>query len=71
MEVKKLTLSDMEKVTGGKLESFVTDYLDEVIRRAKKADVSLERCIRDLYQRNEEFDKERENYVRARWNQIA
>ncbi len=71
MEVKELTLSDLEKVTGGKLESFVTDYLDEVIRRAKKADVSLERCVRDLYQRNEEFDKERENYVRARWNQIV
>ena len=31
MEAKKLTLSDLERVTGGELDSITTDYLNEVI----------------------------------------
>ena len=71
MEVKELTLSDIEKATGGKLDSEVTDYLDEVIRRAKKAEKTLEQCIRDFYLYNKYFNKEQEEYIRAHWNQIT
>ena len=71
MDVKKLTLSELEKVTGGKLDSEVTDYLDEVIRRAKIAGKSLEQCIRDFYLYNKYFNKEQEEYIRAHWNQIT
>ena len=42
MEVKNLTLSDLERATGGELDSITTDYLNEVIYRAKRADKSLE-----------------------------
>ena len=71
MEVKELTLSDIEKATGGKLDSEVTDYLNEVIYRAKRADKSLEQCIQDFYRYNQYFNKEQEEYIRAHWNDIA
>ena len=67
MEAKELTLSDIEKVTGGKLDSEVTDYLDEAIFRAKKAGKSLEQFIQDFYRYNKCFNKEQEAYVRAHW----
>ena len=71
MEAKDLTLSDLEKVTGGKLDSEVTDYLDEAILRAKKAGKTLEQFIRDFYLYNKYFNKEQEEYIRAHWNDIA
>ena len=71
METKDLTLSDLEKATGGKLDSEVTDYLDEVIRRAKQAGKSLEQCIRDFYLYNKYFNKEQEEYIRSHWDQIT
>ena len=71
MEVKELTLSDIEKATGGKLDSEVTDYLNEVIYRAKRADKSLEQFIQDFYLYNKYFNKEQEEYIRAHWNDIA
>ena len=71
MEVKELTLSDLEKATGGELDSEVTDYLNEVIYRAKRADKSLEQCIQDFYRYNKDFNMEQEAYIRAHWNNIA
>ena len=71
MEVKELTLSDLEKATGGELDSEVTDYLDEAILRAKKAGKTLEQFIRDFYLYNKYFNKEQEEYIRAHWNDIA
>ena len=71
MEVKELTLSDIEKATGGELDSITTDYLNEVIYRAKRADKSLEQCIQDFYRYNKDFNMEQEAYIRAHWNDIA
>ena len=71
MEEKKLTLADLEKATGGTLDSITTDYLDEVIYRAKRADKTLEQCVQDFYRYNKDFNKEQENYIRAHWDQIA
>ena len=71
MKVKELTLSDLEKATGGELDSITTDYLNEVIYRAKRADKSLEQCIQDFYRYNKDFNKEQEAYIRAHWNNIA
>ena len=71
MEAKNLTLSDLERVTGGELDSITTDYLNEVIYRAKRADKSLEQCIQDFYRYNKDFNKEQEAYIRAHWNNIA
>ena len=71
MDAKKLTLSDMEKVAGGQLDSTITEHLDEVIRRAKKADKTMEQCIRDFYQYNKDFTKEHEDYIRAHWKLIS
>ena len=71
MEVKELTLSDLEKATGGELDSITTDYLNEVIYRAKRADKSLEQFIQDFYLYNKYFNKEQEEYIRAHWNDIA
>lgn len=71
MEVKNLTLSDLERATGGELDSITTDYLNEVIYRAKRADKSLEQCIQDFYRYNKDFTKEHEDYIRAHWNEIA
>ena len=71
MNTKKLNLSDLEKATGGELDFIVTDYLNEVIFRAKRADKTLEQCIRDFYLYNKYFNKEQEDYIRAHWDQIA
>ena len=71
MESKNLTLSDLERVTGGELDSITTDYLNEVIYRAKRADKSLEQCIQDFYRYNKDINKEQEAYIRAHWNNIA
>lgn len=68
MKTKNLTLSDLEKVTGGTLDSDITDHLDNVIRLAKKADKTMEQCIRDFYQYNKDFTKEQEEYIREHWN---
>ena len=65
MEVKNLTLSDLEKATGGELDSTITEHLNEVIFRAKRADKSLEQCIRDFYLYNKDFTWEHEDYIRA------
>ena len=67
MEAKELTLSDLEKVTGGELDSVITDYLDEAIFRAKQAGKTLEQFIRDFYRYNKYFNKEQEEYIRAHW----
>ena len=71
MKVKNLTLSGLERATGGELDSITTDYLNEVIYRAKRADKSLEQCIQDFYRYNKYFNKEQEEYIRAHWNDIA
>jgi hypothetical protein len=71
MEAKNLTLSDLERVTGGELDSITTDYLNEVIYRAKRADKSLEQCIQDFYRYNKYFNREQEAYIRAHWNNIS
>lgn len=71
METKNLTHSDLEKATGGELDSITTDYLNEVIYRAKRADKSLEQCIQDFYRYNKDFNMEQEAYIRAHWNSIA
>ena len=71
MEAKKLTLTDLEKVTGGNLDSEITAHLDEVIHLAKKADKTMEQCIQDFYRYNKDFNKEQEAYIRAHWNNIA
>ncbi len=71
METKSLTLSDLEKATGGQMDSITTDYLNEVIFRAKRADKTLEQCIRDFYLYNKDFNKEQEDYIRAHWDEIA
>ena len=69
--IKKLDTEDLNVVTGGELDSVTTDYLDEVIYRAKRAGRTLEQCIRDFYLYNKYFNKEQEDYIRARWDDIA
>ena len=71
MEVKELTFSDLEKATGGQLDSSITDHLDEVIHLAKIAGKTMEQCIQDFYRYNKYFNKEQEEYIRAHWNDIA
>ena len=71
MKERKLTLADLEKVTGGNLDSEITAHLDEVIHLAKKADKTMEQCIQDFYRYNKDFTKEHEDYIRAHWNEIA
>ena len=70
METRKLTLSDLEKVTGGTLDSTITDHLNEVIHLAKKADKTMEQCIQDFYRYNRDFTPEHEAYIRSRWDQV-
>jgi hypothetical protein len=70
MEAKKLTLTDLEKVTGGNLDSEITAHLDEVIHLAKKADKTMEQCIQDFYRYNKDFTPEHEAYIRENWNQV-
>ena len=71
MKERKLTLADLEKAVGGKLDSDITDHLNEVIHLAKKADKTMEQCIQDFYRYNKDFTKEHEDYIRAHWNEIA
>ena len=71
MEAKSLTLEELEKATGGELDSMITEHLNEVIYRAKRADKTLEQCIRDFYFYNKDFTKEHEDYIRAHWDDIA
>ncbi len=71
MKERKLTLADLEKATGGTLDTTITDHLDEVIHRAKLADKTMEQCIQDFYRYNKDFNKEQEAYIRAHWNNIA
>ena len=71
MNGKELNLNELVKATGGELDSITTDYLNEVIYRAKRADKSLEQCIQDFYRYNKDFNKEQEAYIRAHWNNIA
>ena len=68
MKEIKLTLADLEKVTGGNLDSDIT--LDEVIHLAKKADKTMEQCIQDFYRYNKDFTPEHEAYIRENWNQV-
>ena len=70
METKKLNLSDLEKATGGILDSTITEHLDEVIHRAKQADKTMEQCIRDFYRYNKDFTPEHEAYIRAHWDLV-
>ena len=71
MNGKELNLNELVKATGGELDSITTDYLNEVIYRAKRADKSLEQCIQDFYRYNKDFNMEQEAYIRAHWNNIA
>ena len=71
MNGKELNLNELVKATGGELDSITTEYLNEVIYRAKRADKSLEQCIQDFYRYNKDFNKEQEAYIRAHWNNIA
>ena len=70
MKERKLTLADLEKVTGGYLDSDITYHLDEVIHLAKKADKTMEQCIQDFYRYNKDFTPEHEAYIRENWNQV-
>jgi hypothetical protein len=70
MKERKLTLADLEKAVGGKLDSDITDHLNEVIHLAKKADKTMEQCIQDFYCYNKDFTPEHEAYIRSRWDQV-
>ena len=70
MEERELTLADLEKAVGGKLDSDITAHLDEVIHLAKKADKTMEQCIQDFYRYNKDFTPEHEKYIRENWNQV-
>ena len=70
MKEIKLTLADLEKAVGGKLDSDITDHLNEVIHLAKKADKTMEQCIQDFYRYNKDFTPEHEKYIRENWNQV-
>ena len=70
METKKLNLSDLEKATGGILDSTITEHLNEVIHRAKQADKTMEQCIQDFYRYNKDFTPEHEAYIRAHWDLV-
>ena len=70
MKERKLTLADLEKATGGTLDTTITDHLDEVIHRAKLADKTMEQCIQDFYRYNKDFTPEHETYIRENWDQV-
>ena len=70
MKERKLTLADLEKVTGGNLDPEITAHLYEVIHLAKKADKTMEQCILDFYRYNKDFTPEHEAYIRENWNQV-
>ena len=68
---RELNLEEMGKITGGELDSVITDYLDEAIQRAKVIDKTVDQCIQDFYRYNKYFNKEQEEYIRARWNDLG
>ena len=58
----ELNLEDLGKITGGELDSVITDYLDEAIQRAKVINKTVDQCIQDFYRYNKYFNKEQEEY---------
>ena len=68
---RELNLEDLGKITGGELDSVITDYLDEAIQRAKVINKTVDQCIQDFYRYNKYFNKEQEEYIRARWNDLG
>lgn len=68
---RELNLEDLGKITGGELDSVITDYLDEAIQRAKVINKTVDECIQDFYRYNKYFNKEQEEYIRARWNDLG
>ena len=68
---RELNLEDLGKITGGELDSVITDYLDEAIQRAKVINKTVDKCIQDFYRYNKYFNKEQEEYIRARWNDLG
>ena len=66
-KTRELNFEEMGKITGGELDSVITEYLDEAISRAKIAGKTLEQFIQDFYRYNKCFNKEQESYVRAHW----
>lgn len=68
---RELNLEEMGKITGGELDSVITDYLDEAIQRAKVINKTVDQCIQDFYRYNKYFNKEQEEYIRARWNDLG
>ena len=68
---RELNLEDLGKITGGELDSVITDYLDEAIQRAKVINKTVDECIQDFYRYNKYFNKEQEEYIRARWNDLC
>ena len=49
---RELNLEEMGKITGGELDSVITDYLDEAIQRAKVINKTVDQCIQDFYRYN-------------------
>ena len=68
---RELNLEDLGKITGGELDSVITDYLDEAIQRVKVINKTVDECIQDFYRYNKYFNKEQEEYIRARWNDLG
>ena len=68
---RELNLEDLGKITGGELDSVITDYLDEARQRAKVINKTVDQCIQDFYRYNKYFNKEQEEYIRARWNDLG
>ena len=68
---RELNLENLGKITGGELDSVITDYLDEAIQRAKVINKTVDQCIQDFYRYNKYFNKEQEEYIRARWNDLG
>lgn len=68
---RELNLEDLGKIAGGELDSVITDYLDEAIQRAKVINKTVDQCIQDFYRYNKYFNKEQEEYIRARWNDLG
>ena len=68
---RELNLEDLGKIAGGELDSVITDYLDEAIQRAKVINKTVDQCIQDFYRYNKYFNKEQEEYIRTRWNDLG
>ena len=54
---RELNLEDLGKITGGELDSIINKTVDQ--------------CIQDFYRYNKYFNKEQEEYIRARWNDLG